>query len=542
MRSGSVITRVIFAVLLSSAAFALALVYNATTQQRLIAELARLNDGWVPVMRQLDAIHGDVRTFARVTSNQEPVVLRPALRASLALFPIPDRVVEACGALEAQLVDILAQPLSEDERAFASNVRLVVSEIADDVSAAGDEAALLLRDLEGDPPMLEPRRSEVIGQLSAVDKRITDLSALVEGRIDEAVDGVSVAERENTVRVGVASAAAVLLALLVVGIIRRSLQPIRELTEQARRIERGDYRAPSVEAGNDEIGQLAREFAGMAESIRDRDARLRSQNVALEDAYGALVDAQRAQVRAERLAAIGEVSSRITHELRNPLSSIGLNVEMLAEELRDGEGSRDEAVAMLGAIEGELQRLTKLTERYLGMAKGDGRARERVELGSLLGAVASQVRAECEREGVELVFEADEGLALIADPDQLRQVALNLLRNALAAVRDAAESATVALLALRTVEGEVEMRVEDDGPGIDEALRPQIFEPFVSGRDEGTGLGLSISRRIVEDHGGRIAARASDRFGGACFAATFDAAGDAEMASGASKAESERDA
>lgn len=523
MRTGSIITRVLFAVLLSSAAFAVALAYNATTQQRLIAELVRLNDGWVPIMRELDAIQGDVQTFARVASNPEPVVLQPALRASLSLFPVPDRVVERCDALEAQLVEMLSEPLGESERAFASNVRLVVVEIADAVAEAGDEAALLLRDLEGEPPTLEPRRSDVVERLSAVDKRVGDLRSLVERRIDDAVSGVAASERESVARIGAASAAAVLLAMLVALIIRRSLQPIRELTALARRIERGDYRPAEVAGGNDEIGQLAREFAGMADAIRERDGRLRNQNIALEEAYGALLDAQRAQVRAERLAAIGEVSSRITHELRNPLSSLGLNVEMLADELPEG-GSADEARALLAAIEGELQRLTKLTDRYLGMAKGDGRAREPVDLGVLLRAVATQVEAECAHEGVSLVFEAERDLTVIADPDQLRQVALNLLRNALAAVREQDDAATIALLATRGAGGDVELRVEDDGPGVATDLDGDIFEPFVSGHADGTGLGLSISRRIVVDHGGSITAERSARFGGACFVASFEAA------------------
>ena len=107
----------------------------------------------------------------------------------------------------------------------------------------------------------------------------------------------------------------------------------------------------------------------MADAIRERDGRLRNQNIALEEAYGALLDAQRAQVRAERLAAIGEVSSRITHELRNPLSSLGLNVEMLADELPEG-GSAEEARALLAAIEGELQRLTSSPTATWG---GEGR-------------------------------------------------------------------------------------------------------------------------------------------------------------------------
>jgi signal transduction histidine kinase len=303
------------------------------------------------------------------------------------------------------------------------------------------------------------------------------------------------------------------------------LRPIRQLTGLATQLKEGDYQFPPIEAGRDEIGVLAREFTGMADAIRDRDGLLRRQKGELEDAYRALVEAQRAQVQAERLAAVGEISSRITHELRNPLSSIGLNVEMLVDEL-EHDGREGDAVEMLRAIEREVQRLTELTDRYLSMARTDAERRVDATLGDLVDDVAGQLRPELERAGVRLDRDAAADLSVHVDPAQLRQVLINLVQNSVGAIRSA--GARGGRIRIQVTGGETHAccRIEDDGPGIEVAIADQVFEPFVTSREGGTGLGLSISRRIVEDHGGELSAGTSTELGGASFEIRLPRAGD----------------
>lgn len=518
MRSRSIITRVLAAVVALASAFTVVLVYNASQQRRLVAELAAINDGWVPVLRQLDAVQVDLRSFARVVSNGDAIVLRPSLRASLTLFPLPDRIDQRCESLNATLRTIGVGPLPDDDERFVDNVRRTVEQVRGEVAADADAAAELLLEISTEPPVVEPARSELLASITSTEERIDDLSRLVERRVDEAVAGVREREQRSLQRVALASSLALALALGIGWSIRRALQPIRALTRETERLTRGDYRPPNVEAGNDEVGALAREFTHMVAAVRDRDARLRRQNDALEDAYQQLVIAQRAQVQAERLAAIGEISSQITHELRNPLSSIGLNVEMLAEELPpEAADARD----MLTAVERELTRLTALTERYLSMARGDGRARVPCDLFEIAHDVTRQLRPGFERDGTDLLL-AGESAVVHADADQMRQVLINILQNALAAVRDDV-SAHCVHVRVQAEHERVIVWIDDDGPGVPQAQRARLFEPFTSGRADGTGLGLAICRRIVTDHGGTIGVQRSPELGGARFTLTFAA-------------------
>lgn len=519
MRSRSIITRVLAAVVALATVFTVVLVYNASQQRRLVAELAAINDGWVPVLRQLDAVQVDLRAFARVVSNGDAVVLRPSLRASLTLFPLPDRIEQRCAGLDATLAAIGTGPLPDDGPRFVANVRRTVGLVRDEVAADADAAATLLIDITTEPPVVEPARSELLASITRTEERVDDLSRLVERRVDEAVAGVRAREQRSLQRVALASSIALALALGIGWTIRRALEPIRALTRETERLTRGDYRPPEIEAGNDEVGLLAREFTHMVAAVRERDARLRRQNDALEDAYQQLVVAQRAQVQAERLAAIGEISSQITHELRNPLSSIGLNVEMLAEELDESAG---DARDMLRAVERELSRLTALTERYLSMARGDGRTREPCDLHAIAVDVADQLRPGFERDGTELGV-GGEAAIVLADADQMRQVLINLLQNALAAVRDDVRAHQVKVEVVRQ-DTSVLVYVDDDGPGVPDRDRDRLFEPFTSGRADGTGLGLAICRRIVNDHGGEIDVGTAPELGGARFALRFSAA------------------
>ncbi len=512
----SIITRVLVAVFTVVTAFAAALAYNVSSQQRLVAQLARINDGYVPISRRLEDLGREVRSFARVVSNKDPVVLRQSMRASMALFPFPERIEQQLESLREQLTGLSDTQLSEDEDGFVSNTYAVAELLSlenRELAVMADELLLLLDEVA---PRIDPLHTELSSRITAFEKRVDDLGSVVERRTDAAVDRVRAAQRRSMVRVGYVSLGAVFIALISVLLIRRSLRPIRQLTGLATQLKEGDYQFPPIEAGRDEIGVLAREFTGMADAIRDRDGLLRRQKDELEDAYRALVEAQRAQVQAERLAAVGEISSRITHELRNPLSSIGLNVEMLVDEL-ENDGRDGDGVEMLRAIEREVQRLTELTDRYLSMTRTDAERRVDAALGDLVDDVAGQLQPELERAGIGLEHEAADGVSVRVDPAQLRQVLINLVQNSVGAIRSTRDAGGRIRIRVTAHDEHALCRIEDDGPGIDAAIAGQVFEPFVTNREGGTGLGLSISRRIVEDHDGELRAGTSDELGGAAF-------------------------
>ncbi|MCU0671498.1 MAG: ATP-binding protein [Myxococcota bacterium] len=215
-------------------------------------------------------------------------------------------------------------------------------------------------------------------------------------------------------------------------------------------------------------------------------------------------------IRTERLAAIGRMAAHVTHEVRNPLSSIGLNVEMLADELGEGDA---EAHALLRAIQKEIDRLTAITEEYLRLARLPAPRLEPEDVGDLLEGIATFVRREMEHSNVRLEVEVEPSLPMIAlDEGQLRQALVNLLRNAREAMSGGAEGGGTVRVSAH-VEGDgVQIAVEDEGPGISEELRPRVFDLFFTTKERGSGLGLPLTQQIVVAHDGVI--RCTDGAGG----------------------------
>jgi signal transduction histidine kinase len=217
----------------------------------------------------------------------------------------------------------------------------------------------------------------------------------------------------------------------------------------------------------------------------------------------AISKANRDLLAAERLATIGKMAAHVTHEIRNPLSSLALNVEMLEEEL---DPSDAEAVALLRAIKTEVDRLTSLSERYLSVARRKPPRFEQEDLGELCRESLEFMRGDLERHGIVARLEVGKNLPPVrVDEGQIRQVLYNLVRNAREAMP---RGGTVTIAVVASANGGVDVTVDDEGLGMDEATRDKLFEPFFTTKGHGTGLGLVISREVVEAHGGRISCEA----------------------------------
>jgi signal transduction histidine kinase len=192
------------------------------------------------------------------------------------------------------------------------------------------------------------------------------------------------------------------------------------------------------------------------------------------------------------------MAAHVTHEIRNPLSSLALNVELLEEEMGDGA----EARTLIRAIKNEVDRLTALSERYLTVAGGRAPPRiEREDIGQICQDALDFVRADVARHGIKLFLRVEDDLpAVSVDEGQIRQALYNLIRNAREAMTEGGE----VTVAARRAAGGVDITVDDEGSGIDEERRARLFEPFFTTKSHGTGLGLVITREIVETHGGTI--------------------------------------
>lgn len=203
--------------------------------------------------------------------------------------------------------------------------------------------------------------------------------------------------------------------------------------------------------------------------------------------------------RSERLALVGQMLAQITHEVRNPLNAMGLNAELMADELSGLDPERKtEAWDLLDTIGTEVERLTEVTGHYLQLARRPPARLDGTDLDGLVEDVARLVRPELEQAGVTLDVRMGGGDELLADGNQLRQALLNVVRNAVEA------GAQHLSLQVHVGESEVRLVLRDDGPGMTDIEAERAFDPFWSSKATGTGLGLAITKQILEDHGGTV--------------------------------------
>jgi nitrogen fixation/metabolism regulation signal transduction histidine kinase len=206
-------------------------------------------------------------------------------------------------------------------------------------------------------------------------------------------------------------------------------------------------------------------------------------------------------IQTERLAAIGRMAAHVTHEVRNPLSSIGLNIDMLGDEV---QGAGPESERLLESIHQELERLESITEEYLRLARLPEPSLNPEDPRHLIHDLAEFVRREMDASGVELRLDLAAQLPEVAmDEPQLRQALLNLLRNA----REAMPNGGVAKLEAMRYDDGVRIQVHDEGAGIGQEEREHVFDLFYTTKERGTGLGLPLTQQIVVAHGGEIACK-----------------------------------
>lgn len=201
--------------------------------------------------------------------------------------------------------------------------------------------------------------------------------------------------------------------------------------------------------------------------------------------------------RADRLSALGQLSAGLAHEIRNPLASIEGAVTVLQRE----SPSEERRLEFLDIIHKESRRLNRLLNSFLNFAKPREPDLQEVEIDDLLESVISLARHADGSGRLELRKEIHSGTSrLKCDPEQMKQVFLNLVMNAAQAMP---RGGTV-VLAARREKGRILIDVEDEGPGISRDEVERVFDPFFTTKDAGTGLGLSVAHQIVRQHGGGL--------------------------------------
>ena len=239
-------------------------------------------------------------------------------------------------------------------------------------------------------------------------------------------------------------------------------------------------------------------------AVRERRARAEVErlNTELKETLGRLEAAQEDLLVAERMATVGRLSLKVAHEVRNPISAIELNAEMLQDIVRGHPGAAmEEASGLVGAIREQVNALDALTEEYLAFARFPRPNFEEDSVNEMVAGVAEFVRPVATRQGISVKVETDPSVPpMVIDRTLLRQAVLNLVKNGL----ESLSQGGVLTVATRRLPAAVEIAVSDTGPGITPNIAARLFEPFFTTKPQGTGLGLSIARQIVEEHGGEI--------------------------------------
>jgi signal transduction histidine kinase len=315
----------------------------------------------------------------------------------------------------------------------------------------------------------------------------------------DSIDRRLVEMRAQFLRIGVfALLGATLLAAMVA---RRISRPLAELAQGARAIGQGEFATRTTIERNDEIGALARAFNEMAESLCLSREALTEKNSALFRANEELQQVQSQLIRSERLAAIGQLAAGVSHEIDNPIGIILGYAELLMEDMADDV----QRCADLQAIIDECHRCRRITGGLLGFARIQSDSHESVDLLALINGTIESLQPQKLFRQISFVLSAmasQSTVIVTGDSERLRQVLVNLFLNAAQAMQGVGAIS----LSFDVQSGFVNLLITDSGPGVNDELREQIFEPFFSTKasGEGTGLGLSLCRRLVEDHDGQL--------------------------------------
>jgi signal transduction histidine kinase len=260
---------------------------------------------------------------------------------------------------------------------------------------------------------------------------------------------------------------------------------------------------------NRELGSVTLEEEG---DLPDLHRQMQGVLAEIERVIEQLQQREREVLRAEQLAAVGQVAAGVAHELRNPLTSVKMLVQTALENHSENGLPQED----LHLMEHEIRRMELCIQMFLDFARPPRSERRRADLVQVVRRALALVEGRARRQKVILTADLPaKTIYLMIDPEQIHQVVLNLLLNALDALP---RGGTAHLEVL--VGKDIEVRLSDTGPGIAARIRDRLFEPFVSSKETGIGLGLSICKRLIEAHGGTIRGE-NDPEGGALFSFTL---------------------
>jgi signal transduction histidine kinase/ActR/RegA family two-component response regulator len=332
-----------------------------------------------------------------------------------------------------------------------------------------------------------------------------------DGRIGTACVGLStgfVMQGSRRLRGGLVLATLAVLAVgvaIAVFLVRVIVEPVKQLARATERIAAGDLDTPLPLRGRDEIGALAVAFNQMMLHLRESRRALESSNLDLErkvdERTRALREAQGQLIQAEKMTVVGQLVSGVAHELNNPLAGVLGYVQLLLRGNVPGETRQ-----RLLKIEAEAERCKRIVQNLLIFARRHKPRKTLLDLNAVIESTLEMRDYHLRTDNITVLRDLDPDLPrTMADMNQIQQVLMNMINNAQHAMLEVRRPRRMSL-ATRHHAGRIQIRLEDNGSGIQQEHLSRVFDPFFTTKEvgRGTGLGLSICYAIIEEHRGVI--------------------------------------
>ena len=351
------------------------------------------------------------------------------------------------------------------------------------------------------------------------DGRLEDTIRRLGHEISSLTDALYRAERQSLARSIRWSRGWLLVSVVVIAVLvyligrwlaRVVIAPLRQLESHLMPIAQGQFDRLESESSDVEFIAFADAFNRMLKELQLRQRRVR---------------------QSEKLASLGTLAAGVAHEINNPLANISSSCQLLLEEIQSAD--RDQLITWLQQIDQETERAKRIVQALLEYGRQGHINLVAVNLNDVIDKTRILVDSTLRKYNARLHIEIADHLMLLADEQRLQQVFINLLRNAVDAGGEGvdiwisakrcsqslppfpAEAEVVGALDQKSAHNMIEVRVEDNGPGIPEHILPHVFEPFYTTREpgRGMGLGLYIIQEIITEHQGSVAVVARNGLG-----------------------------
>ncbi|NTV13788.1 MAG: HAMP domain-containing protein [Desulfobulbaceae bacterium] len=425
-----------------------------------------------------------------------------------------DIVTDTVEEVSTFILERQSQSISEDEGDMLGSILTVLKEISSRVN-------LLLQN--SDSATTLDRRT--ISELDRLSVRVQLLSDELREYHSPKISGLvgdSKQKMESILLLYLLSSSIGIFASIVGYIVltRNTVAPILGLARATREVAKGDLTVRVSTDSETEIGALYAAFNAMTGRLEEYEREHNEFNHSLEvlveertselrEANASLRKAQSELVRMEKIAALGQIAASVNHEIKTPLNSLYLNLQLLTRKINKleigEEKTRDSLLNVTSVIDNEIQRISEILEEFVQYARFAPPDLKRDDLNAVVRNLAEMIGENASQSRVSVALELSESpLPVLLDRKKITQALLNLAVNAIHAMPAGGKLTLTTHLAEN---GEVALTVADTGTGIGVEDLERIFEPFFTKKEKGMGFGLAIVKRIIEDHHGAISCK-----------------------------------